>query len=168
MDALLYSEEKIKERVKILGSEITKKYKDKNLHIVIVATGGFVFAADLVREIKLLPTISFCQCSSYLKQQRGRVLINLLPNIEEFAKKSVLIIDDICDSGSTLFDLVKIFSRSEAVEINSCTLIVNAAAKQILYRPCFWGFETKNQWVYGYGMDDESRCRNLKGIYVKK
>ena len=95
-------EQKIKDRVKHLGTSITKNYNDKSkLTILCVLKGSFIFAADLIREIDLDLSIEFIDISSYDGTSRGELILNKGVNFD-VKNKNILIVEDIIDSGNTI------------------------------------------------------------------
>lgn len=166
----LVSEEQLKTRLKELGKEITARYKDecseKNpLVCIVVLKGSFVFAADLIREIDIIPHLvtEFISVSSYGNNTSSSGEIKLLTDItSDITDKNVLIIEDIIDGGLTMKFLQAHFSKKNPKSIELCALL-NKENKEIKIN--YTGFEiSKNDFVIGYGLDYAQKYRNMKYI----
>jgi hypoxanthine phosphoribosyltransferase len=114
---------KLKKRVKELGKEISAHYKNNEIVILCILKGGFIFAADLIREIKSEPIIDFIEASSYGdgKESSGAVLIKKDVGINIKGKK-VLIVEDIIDSGFSLNYLVNYLKKKKPASVEVCSL----------------------------------------------
>ncbi len=166
----MYSAEEISERVKQLGKEITRDYKDKDLVLIGVLKGSCVFMADLMREIDLNIEIDFMAVASY---KDGTVSTGDVEIIKDLMKpireKDVIIVEDIIDTGLTLTRLVELLETRGTNSIKIATLLdkpeprINKALK-VDYR----GFTIPNKFVVGYGLDVAGRFRNLPFIAVVK
>lgn len=145
----------------VLGGQraLNPTLQGKDLIVVCVLKGGFIFTADLVRELNIPTRIEFIQAKSYNGHQRG-------PLYAEMARFDVrdhlvLIVDDIADSGSTLFHLRESFLKHGAYRVYTCAMVT--AHPSFVD---FYGIYKDNaRWLYGYGMDLNERQRGLKEIY---
>lgn len=162
----LYSKIKIKERIKELGVEITNNYdKDDEIIIICLLKGAFIFASDLVREIDRDVKIEFMNVSSYGADKVSSGKINILSDISiDIKDKNVIIIDDIIDTGHTLFEIKKILEKKGPKKIELCTLLDKKEGRKVTINVNYNGFECPNKFVVGYGMDAGSKYRNLPNI----
>ena len=162
----LYSIIKIKERIKELGVEITNNYdKDDEIIIICLLKGAFIFASDLVREIDRDVKIEFMNVSSYGENKVSSGKINILSDISiDIKDKNVIIIDDIIDTGHTLFKIKKILEKRGPKKIELCTLLDKKEGRKVVINVDYNGFECPNKFVVGYGMDAGSKYRNLPNI----
>lgn len=158
---------KLKKRVKELGKEISAHYKNNEIVILCILKGGFIFAADLIREIKSEPIIDFIEASSYGdgKESSGAVLIKKDVGINIKGKK-VLIVEDIIDSGFSLNYLVNYLKKKKPSSVEVCSLLVKHKKHKAKINIRFTGFEIEDEFVVGYGMDYRGKFRNLDYIAI--
>ena len=160
------NEKKIKERVEILGEEITKKYKDQNeLIILCVLKGSFIFLADLVREIELDLSIEFIDISSYDGVSRGELILNKDINFNA-KNKNILIIEDIVDSGNTINFIFEYINNKKPKSLKIATLFFKPEAYNFNMKIDWIGFNISNEFIVGYGLDHNEIYRNRKSIYI--
>ena len=158
---------KLKKRIKELGKEISAHYKNNEIVILCILKGGFIFAADLIREIKSEPIIDFIEASSYGdgKESSGAVLIKKDVGINIKGKK-VLIVEDIIDSGFSLNYLVNYLKKKKPASVEVCSLLVKHKKHKAKINIRFTGFEIEDEFVVGYGMDYRGKFRNLDYIAI--
>ena len=124
LERVLLSEEQIKEKVQEMGAQITKDYEGENLLIITILKGSVIFAADLLREIKIPVEIDFMCLSSYGKGSASSGVVNIVKDLNDpIEGKNVLIIEDILDSGNTLSHLVKLLETRNPKSIKIATLL---------------------------------------------
>lgn len=167
---ILLTEEEIRARVKELGEQITKDYKDKNSLVVIgILKGASVFFADLIREIKLPVEIDFMAVSSYLDSSvtSGEVKIIKDASIST-TMKNVLFVEDIIDTGFTMAKVKDIFLERGANSVKLCALTSKPDRRKIDIDIDYLGFEIPNEFIIGYGLDYAEKYRNLPYIGVLK
>jgi hypoxanthine phosphoribosyltransferase len=169
INEIIISEEQLKKRIKELGTQITADYYDKNLMIIGVLKGCFVFMADLVREINLPCKIDFMYVSSYNKGTVSSGRVQIVKDLTvDIAGCDVLIVEDILDTGLTLESLCKILAVRNPASIKICTLLDKPARRKSDVYPDYTGFEIEDKFVVGYGLDYDQEYRNLPyiGIYT--
>ena len=162
----LFTEIEIKNKIKELGLEINNKY-DKNEEIIIICLlkGAFIFTSDLIREINRDLKIEFMNVSSYGNNTYSSGKINILQDITTDIKgKNIIIIDDIIDTGHTLYEIRKILEERSPKKIELCTLLDKKEGRKVIIEVDYNGFECPNKFVVGYGMDASSKYRNLPYI----
>lgn len=167
---ILLTEEEIRARVKELGEQITKDYKDKNSLVIIgILKGASVFFADLIREIKLPVEIDFMAVSSYLDSSvtSGEVKIIKDASIST-TMKNVLFVEDIIDTGFTMAKVKDIFLERGANSVKLCALTSKPDRRKIDIDIDYLGFEIPNEFIIGYGLDYAEKYRNLPYIGVLK
>lgn len=163
----LVSKEDIRKRVQILGKQITKDFKGKNLTIVCVMKGCIPFAADLIRNIPIPFKLEIIQASSYMNtESTGTVNILFKPILNK--GESILIIDDILDTGRTLKKIVKTFQKYSPIETKICVLLDKLSGRVEQIHADYVGFEIPNAFVVGYGLDYNEYYRNLPYIGTLK
>ncbi len=171
-----YSESQIQARVAELGHDITtwadevwnKSHTD--IIAVPVLRGAIFFFADLVRRIERSVEIFPARTWAYVTGENGVERNKIKVNVEGIPAegRSILLVDDICDSGRTLEELTRVFMQIGAKEVRSAALI-RRKMEQKTFQPEYVGFDFEgNEWFVGYGMEDSERWRNLPGAYVIK
>ncbi len=170
---LQYSREQLRSVVEKVGREVTpwaKEVQEKtgqDLVVVPVMRGGMFFCADLVREIKTSVEITPVTTSSYSSKSNATPFLEVRVDFKgaDFLGRSVLVVDDICDSGRTLIVLGEKLKLAGAKDVQAAVLIHRLTEKH-LYQPRWSGFEYKgDEWFVGYGLEDMSRWRNLDSVY---
>lgn len=163
---VLVSEVAISERVEELGRRITEDYKGRDLVVITVLKGGIVFLADLVRQIDLPMRIDFLSVSSYAPgETQGAVRI--LKDLEETIEgASVLVVEDIIDTGLTLNYILRVLRQRDPDSIDVCVLL-DKKVRRIVDLPIrYRGFEIPDEFVLGYGLDHRGRARELPFVGV--
>ena len=162
---VLLTEEQIQARVRELGAEITRVYKGKDLVLVGILKGAFVFLSDLVRYIDLPVQIDFLGLSSYGDSTKTSGVVKITSDLTRpIEGKDVLIVEDIVDTGLTISYLLENFKTRYPKSVGVCTLLhkpsntVRPASLQ------FVGFSIGDEFVIGYGLDLAERFRNLSFI----
>ena len=161
----MISEEQISERVKAIGTELTQKFKDKEITAICVLKGSFVFYSDLVREIDADVSCDFFGVSSYQDAMSSsgevKLTLDLSTSIEG---RDVVLVEDIIDTGLTMSYLqTNLLSRNPA-SLTTVTLLHKPTAKKIDCNIDYVGFEIENNFVVGYGLDYQGFYRNLPYI----
>jgi hypoxanthine phosphoribosyltransferase len=166
---VMVTAEAIQKRVAELGETITRDYASKELVLIWVLNGALLFTADLIRNIKLPVRIDCIRVSSYKGATRPvtepiiKQGINL--NIEG---RSVLLVDDIFDTGKTLQKVVAELRSYNPKTIQTCVLLDKQTSRTVEEKPDYVGFEIADQFVVGYGLDFAEQYRHLPYIGVLK
>lgn len=166
---ILISKEAMQEKVKELGALITKDFEGKELIVIGVLRGSFIFMADLVREIKLPLTLDFLIAKSYAgTETTGEVKI--LKDVDvPVAGKNVLIVEDIIDSGFTLSKLKQHFITRNAASVKICTALDKPDRRKIKdLNVDYCGFVIPDKFVVGYGLDYNDHFRNIDEVRIYK
>ncbi|MCY4523389.1 MAG: hypoxanthine phosphoribosyltransferase [Halobacteriovoraceae bacterium] len=162
------SEERIQKRVRQLAAQITQDFKGRNLHVVGVLNGAFMYCADLLRHLDLPVDISFVKVSSYGDKTKSSGDIALELDFKQDIKgKNVLLVEDIVDTGLTSFYLLKHFKEKGPLQLKITSLLFKPSWNKYKIPIDYLGFEIKDVFVVGYGMDYAGKFRNLPyiGIY---
>jgi hypoxanthine phosphoribosyltransferase len=164
---LLFSASKIADKVESLGMQISKEYQSKNLHILAILKGSFMFASDLVRNLNVPFQIDFVRISTYgnkdMPETKPLITIDQIIDIKG---KDVLIVDDILDTGQTLFAFSELLSFKDPNSVKLCILLDKSCRREVDISPDFWGFKVNDGFVVGYGLDYAENFRGLPQIYV--
>lgn len=165
---LLISHEEIQDKIANVAAQLELEYLRKEIVVIIIMKGSLCLAADLIRAISTPCIIETIQASSYGIQ--GKVRGNLhIRGIEDLnvTDKDVLIIDDIFDSGNTLFQVYLAIKEKGPQSLKSLVLLSKNAA-HVNYQPDYVLFSIENRFVVGYGLDYKEHYRGLQGIYAFK
>jgi hypoxanthine phosphoribosyltransferase len=165
MSPFLLTSEKIQKRVAELGLEITKDYEGRTPHLICVLKGASIFHSDLVRAIALKLTYDFITVSSYEghteSSQKVRILNDLTDNIQG---RDVLVVEDIVDTGLTLYHLLQLLKMRNPKSLKVITLLDKLDRRNYTVPIDYIGFLIPNRFVVGYGLDYQQRYRNLPHI----
>jgi hypoxanthine phosphoribosyltransferase len=162
---MIYSAERIAEEVRRLAAEISADYAGEDLLLVIVLQGAFIFAADLVRQLRLPLTLDFVKLASYSgTETTGRVVVTK-DTEGAIAGKNVLIVEDIVDTGLTLAFLLELLRSREPKSLRVCALIDKPARRRVAVTPDYVGMVCKGGFLVGYGLDVDGKMRELPAIY---
>lgn len=162
---LLYSPERIAAEIARLAEQITADYAGEELVMVVILKGAFIFAADLARLVRLPLLVDFVELSSYSgTDTTGRVVITK-DTAAVLAGKSVLVVEDIVDTGLTLAFLLENLQQRGVKSLRVCTLINKMERRRIEITPDYVGIECDDGFLVGYGLDLAGRYRELPAIY---
>lgn len=161
---IVLTNEDIKHLVNVLAYEIDQKHKDSEpIVMVCLLKGGFMFFSDLVKQITTDVEIDFMRVKSYDNQHQGN--IQILKDIEtDIENKIVYVVDDFYDTGNTLDEVIKFLKISKPKQIEAITLLTRDISPLPDY-PLRYGKIIRDEWVIGYGLDNNGKERNLPYIY---
>ena len=164
----MLSQEQIAKRVKELGAQIAAEYKDRNLVLVVVLKGSFVFAADLARAIdKHDLRIDFLGVRSYGEGTETSGVVQITQDLSKpIANEDILIVEDIVDTGLTIAHLMDLFRTRQPRSVKVCALLHKPARSRVAVNIDFLGFTIEDKFVVGYGLDFGEHYRNLPYIGV--
>ena len=166
---ILFSEEQLRERVARMGAEITADYEGKNLVLASVLRGSYIFMADLSRQIKLPLSIDFMAVSSYGSGTSSSGQVEIKKDLSDSIEgKDLLIVEDILDSGNTLYYLMDILRARKPASIKICTLLDKPERRAKPITADYCGFTIPDAFVVGYGLDYDEKYRNLPYVGVLK
>lgn len=164
---ILITKEAIAQQIERVSREIETHYKDKNLYVLALLRGSFIFAADLTRAIDLPMKIGFMTTASYgnAEHSSGNVeVVNDIPdNVEGF---DVLVVDDIIDTGYTMKFVLNHVMNKGARSVKCCTLLDKPSRRKVEnLAPDFCGFTIEDLFVVGYGLNYGDYYRNVPFIF---
>lgn len=166
---VFYSEEQLKAKVAELGAAITRDYQGKSPVLVSVLRGSYIFMADLTRAIDLPCTVDFMSVSSYGAGTTSSGQVKILKDLSEpIEGKDLIIVEDILDSGNTLFYLRDVLAARKPASIAICTLLDKPERRTKPIQADYSGFEVPDAFVVGYGLDYAEKYRNLPYVGVLK
>ncbi|WP_282144321.1 adenylate kinase [Cellulophaga baltica] len=151
--------------VKNVADKIAADYKDETPLFVGVLNGSFMFVSDLLKEYQHPCEVSFVKLSSYSGLTSTGIVETLLDLPEDISGKSVIILEDIIDTGRTLKELVHLFSQTNVKEFKIATLFHKPSVYNGEYKIDYIGMEIPDKFIVGYGLDYNELGRNLKEVY---
>lgn len=164
---VLFNREEIDKKVKDLGLLITRDYNDKDLFVISLLRGSFMFAADLVREITMPLEIDFMTTSSYENKEISMGNVEIVNDIRGDIKgKDVLIVDDIVDSGYTMESVVNYLKLKEPRSIKICVMLDKPSRRKVELLPDYVGFTIPDTFIVGYGLNYGNHYRNSPDIFT--
>ncbi|HUW93407.1 MAG TPA: hypoxanthine phosphoribosyltransferase [Bacteroidales bacterium] len=157
--------DEIQSRISALAEKINEDMKGRDVLFFGILNGSFLFAADLFRQITLDAQISFIKLASYDGTSSTGKIKELIGWNEDITGKTVVVIEDIVDTGSTLERIIGELTLRKATEVKICTLLFKPEAYTKDIPIDYIGFEVPNNFVVGYGLDYDGYGRNLNAIY---
>jgi hypoxanthine phosphoribosyltransferase len=170
LDKVLIDETTLQKRIAEMGAQIAHDYRGKDLLLVSVLKGGFVFLADLMRQIDMPHHCDFMAVSSYgvgARASRGQPRITLDLNTD-IAGRHVLLVEDIIDSGHTIDHVLRLLAARNPGSLKVAALLDKPSRREVYVPIAYLGFEIPNEFVFGYGLDLDEYCRNLPFIGTVK
>jgi hypoxanthine phosphoribosyltransferase len=158
-------EESIKKRIAETAAAMRCDLADKNPLFIVVLNGAFIFAADLLREIDIPCEIIFIRLSSYEGTTSTGKMKNIMGLDKNIEGRTVVIVEDIIDTGLTMKYLCDTLAKSNPAEIRVASLFVKPGQLQTDVKTDYRCFDIDNVFIVGYGLDYDGDGRNLKEIY---
>lgn len=159
----------IEATIQQLAERINKDYQGESLVLVCVLKGAFVFTADLVRHLTVDFEVEFVRLSSYGKARESSGTVTILKDVSaDIRGKNVLILEEIIDSGRTLKFLYERLKASGPKSVEIVTLLDKESKRVVDVPVKYVGRKIDDQFLIGYGLDLEEKCRNLPEIYYLK
>ena len=169
IERVLFTEEALRTRVQELAKQIDRDYAGREPILISVLRGSFVFMADLVRSITLPCTLDFMAVSSYGAGTTSSGQVKITKDLSESIEgKDVIVVEDILDSGNTLYNLAGHLRDRGAASVALCVLLDKPARREKPIEPNYVGFTVPDEFVVGYGLDYADRYRNLPYVGVLK
>ena len=167
---ILIPEDRLQMRVRELGAEISRDYAGQEVLLICILRGGVMFLTDLMRSLTIPHAIDFMAVSSYgagarESRREVRIAYDLKTTIEG---RSVLLVEDIVDTGHTLAAVMEILETREPHSLRVCTLLDKAEKREVVVPLHYVGFQIPDKFVFGYGLDLDEYFRELPFIAVAK
>ncbi len=162
----LISAPEIEQRVKELGRQITEDYRGKNPVFIGILKGGFIFLADLVRQVDFNAEIDFVRASSYKEGMEPGEIELVTDAVTPLKGRHVLLVEDMLDTGITLGFLKSSILAKDPASLGICALIDKKERRQVDIEADYVGFDVGEGFIVGYGTDCGEIGRNLPGVYV--
>lgn len=163
----IFTRDQIAERVQGLGREISSHYAREKVLGICVLKGAFVFFADLVRSLEIDIEIDFVRLSSYGDGTASSGEIAVKNDLgSDVWDKNVLVVEDIVDTGLSLYYFSRMLHSRGARSVRICALIDKHERRTLPVDVDFCGFRVQKGFLVGYGLDMAQKYRNLPGIYA--
>ena len=164
---VLISEEEVDARIRELGEKISKEYEGKQIHLICVLKGGVFFMCELAKRITVPVSMDFMCVGSYGDGTKSSGVVRLAKDLDEsIENKEVLIVEDIIDSGNTLYYLMDVLRQRKPASLRLCTLLDKPDRRVKDVHVDWTGFEIPDEFVVGYRLDYAQKYRNLPYIGV--
>lgn len=162
---LYKSETEIITAIRSIASQINDDYIGKRPLLVPVLNGSFMFASDLMKELKLDCELSFVKAVSYVGTESSGKLHTLIGLNENVEGRHVIILEDIVDSGHTLSRIIPSITQHQPASLKVASLLFKPQALKVDLTIDYVGMEIPNEFIVGYGLDYDGLGRNLRDIY---
>jgi hypoxanthine phosphoribosyltransferase len=165
---IFLSSEQIQATINEMAITMAKDIKDKNPLFLVVLNGAFMFAADLLKHFNFECEVSFVKLSSYVGTTTTSVVREVIGLDEVLRDRTVVILEDIIDTGITMASTIPKLIKLEAKEVKLATLLFKPKAFQKDYKIDYIGMKIPNDFIVGFGLDFDGLGRNLPDIYKLK
>lgn len=164
---VLLSAEEIRARVRELGEQISSDYQGKELIVVGILKGAFIFMADLVRELKVPVILDFMDVSSYGSATVSSGVVRIEKDLETSIEgKHVLIVEDIIDTGLTINYIWQNLKARNPASVKICALLDKPSRRKVPVDIHYLGFSIPDEFVVGYGLDYAEKYRYFPYVAV--
>ena len=164
---VMISENEIEKRTREIGEAISRDYAGKTVHMICVLKGGVFFMTALSKRISedVPVSLDFMSFSSYGDDTKSSGVVKIVKDLDEpLEGKDVLIVEDIIDSGRTLYYLLDIIKGRKPASVRLCTLLDKPERRERDVHVDYTGFNIEDRFVVGCGMDYKQKYRNLPYI----
>ena len=166
---VLIDEAQVDLRIREIGEQISMDYAGKKVHLICVLKGGVFFLCELAKRITVPVTLDFMSVSSYGSGTKTSGVVKIIKDLDlNLEGYDLLLVEDILDSGKTLYYLREILKERNPASIRIATLLNKPARREADIAPDYSCFEVPDEFVVGYGLDFAEKYRNLPYIGVLK
>ena len=164
---VLLSEEEVDRRIQEIGEQINRDYEGKSVHLICVLKGGVFFMCELAKRIKVPVSLDFMSVSSYGDETSSSGVVRIVKDLDQpLEGKDVIIVEDIIDSGRTLYYLMDSLKKRNPKSMRLCTLLDKPERRVKDVKVDYTCFNIPDEFVVGYGLDYAQKYRNLPFIGV--
>ena len=169
IERVLYSKDDINRRMDELANQLTAEYKYQRPLIVSVMTGAVLFTVDMIKRMDIMAKLDFIDVSSYYGGTSSTGKVKLVQDLKSDVRgRSILIMEDIVDTGHTLKYLIDLLKERGAKSVKVCTLLDKPEGRQVEVKADYVGFNVPNEFLVGYGLDYQGYYRNLPYVGILK
>ncbi|MDR2836402.1 MAG: hypoxanthine phosphoribosyltransferase [Bacteroidales bacterium] len=164
---IFFSQKEIEDQILKIAKQLNEDLKGKNPLFLGILNGCFMFAGELFKHLEIECEISFLKISSYSGTNSTEKIRDLIGFNEDISKRTVIILEDIVDTGHTIDYLEKLLLAKNPEKILITSLLYKSGKYQYKdkYKVDYFGFDIPNEFIVGYGLDYDGQGRNLKNIY---
>ena len=164
---VMVSEQDVDARIEELGKKISEDYAGKQVHFICILKGSVFFMCELAKRITVPVTMDFMSVSSYGDGTKSSGIVKIAKDLDETLEgKDVIIVEDIIDSGRTLYYLMDVLQQRKPKSMRLCTLLDKPERRVKDVKVDYVGFNIPDEFVVGYGLDYAQKYRNLPYIGV--
>jgi hypoxanthine phosphoribosyltransferase len=169
IERVLVSRDELNKQCEELGARISKDYAGQELVIIGVLKGGFIFLADLSRNITIPVDLDFMSVSSYGNSSKSSGVVKIIKDVDtNITGKHVLIVEDIIDTGLTLNHLVELLKTRGPLSVKICAALDKPSRRKVDLKVDYKGIEIPDEFVIGYGLDYAGKYRNIPEVCILK
>lgn len=166
---VLYDRTQLQQRITEMGKQISSDYMGKELLVVGILKGAFIFMADLIRQLDVPVEVDFMDVSSYGLSTSSSGEVRIIKDLENsIHNKDVLIVEDIVDTGLTLKYITEILKKRNPRSLRICCLLDKPSRRKTDISPDYVGFSIPDKFVVGYGLDYAEQYRNYPDVCIIK
>lgn len=164
---VMISEEDVDKRIEELGRQISEDYAGKTVHLICILKGSVFFMCELAKRITVPVTMDFMSVGSYGDGTSSSGIVRIGKDLDEALEgKDVIVVEDIIDSGRTLYYLLDVLQQRKPKSMTLCTLLDKPERRVRDVKVDYVGFAIPDEFVVGYGLDYAQKYRNLPYIGV--
>lgn len=165
--SVLISEDRVLKKITELGETLSKKYEGESIHLICILKGSAPFTCELAKRISVPVTMDFMSVSSYGAGTVSSGQVKIKKDLDEPIKgKHVIVVEDIIDSGRTLYNLTQMLKVREPASLEVCTLLDKPDRRVVDMKTDYTCFEIPDEFVVGFGLDYDQKYRNLPFIGI--
>lgn len=169
IERVLYSKEELNRRMDELAKQLTAEYRDQRPLIISVMTGAVLFTVDMIKRMDIMAKLDFIDVSSYYGGTSSTGKVKLIQDLKSDVRdRSILIMEDIVDTGHTLKYLIDLLKERGAKSVKVCTLLDKPEGRQVEVKADYVGFNVPNEFLVGYGLDYQGYYINLPYVGILK
>ena len=169
VEKIMITEAQIATRIEELAAQLDRLYEGRKPLVVCILKGSVMFFADLLRKMKTSVEMDFMAVSSYGNGTVSSRELTIKKDLTmDICNRDVLLVEDIIDSGNTLYQLKKLLNARQPASLNIITLLDKPQRREVPLEPEYTGFVIEDEFVVGYGLDYAEEYRNLPYVGVLK
>ncbi|MBR2276086.1 MAG: hypoxanthine phosphoribosyltransferase [Lachnospiraceae bacterium] len=165
--SVLIEEEKVDQRIRELGEQISKDYAGKQVHLVSILRGSVFFTCELAKRITVPVSLDFMSVSSYGMDTESSGVVKVIKDLDDSIRdKDVIVVEDIVDTGRTLNYLLGSLKAKGPASLKLCAMLDKPDRRVVDVDIDYRGFEIPDKFIVGYGLDYAQKYRNLPYIGI--